>query len=334
MNANCAPTRTARWALALLLAGLVLWPPSGMGRASAAEQDAWRLQVRQAAVAAGDRVLLSEIVRTVGSVPPERLAEIGRIELWRSPGYQGRQQAVTREQLDKLLRYYAPELAGACVLPNRLVVQRGGRVFGQAELRKAVVEFLTPRLAAYGGAPELRDMRIPSYIFIPDALGSIQLEAGGDVDPGPISLTILAKGSDGRISHRAAASLFADVWKAVPCASRPISRLEELTPEKVTFMKRNLAHIGPVWNGEGGPYRLTRSLGTGQPLLMDQLESVPMIARGEKVDLVFQGRTIRLAVKAEALDDAEMGETVEVRNMQSNRVVLATVRDSSTVIVR
>lgn len=326
-------TRTSQMVTLAALAALVLLLALAPGLADAAPEG-WRLQVRRASVTQGDRVLLSEIVRVVGEAPADVVSSLSKVQLWKGPGGIGRQQAVPRKQLVKLLQYYAPELAPACVYPNRLVVQRGGRVFERREIEQAVVEFLTPRLALPGAEVELREYRMPDYIFLPDELGNIEIVAQGDVKPGPVSVILRAKGTDGRISRRVAASLFADVWKTVPCAAKPINRLEEVTPAKVTFMRKNLAYISTPWDGEGGPYRLTRPVGTGQPLLLEGMESVPMVAKGERVDLVFQGRSVRLSIRAVALADAEFGDMVEVRNLQSKRTVLATVMDTSTVVVR
>ncbi|MBU1612300.1 MAG: flagellar basal body P-ring formation chaperone FlgA [Proteobacteria bacterium] len=321
-------------ALAALVLGLALLPAVADADATTPGQDGWRLQVRQAAVVQGDRVLLGEIVTPVGTVPPQQMERIATTPLWKAPGNHGRQQAVPRKQLEKLLAYYVPDLAGACVFPGRLVVQRGGLVFERSVIETRIVDFLTPRLAVTGGEIEFHDFRTPQYIFLPDELGTFEVVDSGEIIAGSVALTLHAKGADGRISNRAAASVFVDVWKAVPCAVRPLNRFDEVTPDKITFKRKNLAYVKDPWDGTSGPFRLSRAIGTGQPIVVDALEAVPMVAKGETVTLVYQGRTIKLAIKAEALGDAEFGDAVEVRNLQSNRTVVATVMDSSTVIVR
>lgn len=318
----------AALAALMTMAVLVLWP----GAAHASE--GWRLQVRQAAVTTGERVRLSEVVHVVGEAPANINARLEKVLLWKGPEYEGRQQAVPNKQIKKLMEYYAPKLAPACVYPSRLVVQKGGAVFDRRDIEQKIVEFLTPRLALPDGEVELRDFRVPNYIFLPDEFGAVEITANGTVKPGPVSVVVQAKGMDGHIAHRAAASLFADVWKTVPCAARPINRNDEVTADKVTFIRKNLAYVSDPWDGQGGSYRMTRPVGTGQPLLMGAMEPVPMIAKGERVTLMFQGRTVKLAIKAVALSDAEFGDLVEVRNLQSKRIVLATVQDTTTVVVR
>ena len=59
-----------------------------------------------------------------------------------------------------------------------------------------------------------------------------------------------------------------------------------------------------------------------------------MVAEGDTVLLTYEGGRIHLAVKAEALGDGDMGEQVEVRNLQSDRVVTGTVIGKNKVGVR
>jgi flagella basal body P-ring formation protein FlgA len=52
------------------------------------------------------------------------------------------------------------------------------------------------------------------------------------------------------------------------------------------------------------------------------------------VTLVYNGDRVRLSIKAEALGEGGAGQLVQVRNVQSNKVIMATVVDSDTVVVR
>jgi Flagellar basal body P-ring biosynthesis protein len=58
------------------------------------------------------------------------------------------------------------------------------------------------------------------------------------------------------------------------------------------------------------------------------------VIKGERVMLVYHGERIQVAVKAEALSDADVGQMVTVRNLQTKKEILATVIDAHTVAVR
>jgi flagella basal body P-ring formation protein FlgA len=326
--------RTGPAVVLLLLAAAVLALALLPGGAEAAGEPGWSLRIREAACVESERVRLGDIAEPVGPVRSEVWQELAARPLWMSPEYSGRQQALPREQIAKMLAYYVPEVADSCVLPGRLVVQKGGRVFERRALERLVVDFLTPKAASLGGEPEIKDIRLPSFLFLDDAFDQVEVALNNDLKPGRVNMLIRAVAKDGRITRRVATSAFVNLWKAVPCAAKPINRLESVTPDKVMFMRKNLAYLGEVWDGKSGPYRMNRSVGTGQPLEMEFLDGEPMVSKGDTVNLVYRGPRITLAVKAEALADGDQGQTVEVRNLQSKKTVLATVVDRNTVSVR
>ncbi|MGE4469510.1 MAG: flagellar basal body P-ring formation chaperone FlgA [Desulfovibrio sp.] len=321
--------------LLVLAAALLVLALLPAGADAASSNTGWSLRIREAACVEGERVRLGDIAEPVGRIDLGVWRELAEQTLWQGPQYSGRQQALPRRQIARMLEYYVPEVADACVLPGRLVVQRGGRVFEGRTLQRLVVDFLTPRAASLGGDPEVKDVRVPSFIFLDDPFDKLEVALSNDLRPGRVTMLIRAVGQDGRITRRVAASAFVNLWKAVPCAAQPINRYDSVTPDKIQFMRKNLAYLGEVWDGRsGGPYRMTRSVGTGRPLEMEFLESEPMVSRGDQVNLVYRGPRITLAVKAEALADGDQGQTVEVRNLQSSKTVLATVVDRNTVMVR
>lgn len=312
-----------------VLAGSVLCPAAVRADAG----DVWRVVVKDVACVQGPRVTLGEIAFPDGRPPAGAWERLSAVQLWETPSRPGRPVQVVRKRLETLLAHYLPEAAEACVLPSRLVYQLGGKVYSKDELGRMVVGFLTPKLKPLGDV-EIKDLRVPDYVFLEREYDNLEISLAGDPGPGRMGVKFRVTTSDGKIVGRYAGSAFINVWTAVPCAAEPLSRFEELTTDKVTFMRKNLAYVGRVWDGRSGPYRVTRTLGPGMPLLLEYLEPMPLIAKGDTVNLVYTGSTVHLAVKAEALNDADKGELVEVRNMQSNRTVMATAMDEHTVVVR
>ncbi len=324
-----------------LLAGLLFLPGAAaaqqaQGRlpAQVARAEGWWLQVKNAAVAAGPAVLLGDIAEPRGELSAAAWKELAARPLWPAPEKAGHQTALTRERLAAMLRHYLPGEAEACVLPQQIIVQRGGGVQDEESLRRMVVAFLTERSRELNGELDITDLHIPEYVFYQGQRDTLNLAMNGPAKPGRVNLIIEVKGADGKISRRFAASAFLNVWRAVACSARPLNRLDVVSPDRVVFKRKNLAYYPTAWDGTGGPWRMTRSLGTEQVIGTDALEPVPVIAKGAKINLLFEGPNIRLSVKAEALADGGVGQRVQVRNLQSNRKVLATVLDESTVVVR
>jgi len=320
---------------ALLLAALAL-SLLCFANAAAAEQpdEGWRIQVRNAACVPGSVVHLGEIADPNPNMPRQLWKELSGKPLWAAPEKAGRQTALSRERLSAMLRHYVGDGAWIFVLPQQLVVQRGGKAVDGATLERKAVDFLTEGGGALNGQLEITDLRAPDFVFLPHPGDRLNIIMGEAVKPGRNNLLFEVVSAEGKTMRRFAGSAFVNVWRAVACATRPINRLELVTPDMVTFKRKNLAYYSNAWDGSGGPWRVARSVGTDQVISVTSIELVPVIAKGGTINLVYEGNNIRLSVKAVALADAGIGQKIQVRNVQSNRKITGTVLDAETVLVR
>lgn len=323
--------RSAGLALCLALAALLVLA----AEARAADRpQGWWLAVKPAACAQGPKVLLGDIAEPRGELDQAAWKAMAARPLWNAPDRPGHQTALNRERIVALLRQHAEDIAPACTLPQQIVIQRGGAVENGETLARRVVTFLTDRVKALGGEVEITDLHVPEHIFLQGERDSLELTSSAPVKPGRVNLLFELRSQGGKASRRFAASGFLNVWKPLPVAGRGMSRLETLNLANVQYKRKNLAYHESVWDGQGGPWRLAKNVGIEQVIHKEDLEPVPVIAKGGKVNLVFEGTGIRLSVKAEALADAGVGQHIQVRNLQSNRKITATVLDADTVIVR
>ncbi len=324
-------TGAVRYAIAAALALVLLSVPALTG---AAKGNRWKGLVRNVACVKGPDVLLGEIADPVDAAARSQWETLSSIKLWKASDRLGHVVTVPRDKLAGVLKYYMGDLAANLALPSQLTVQTGGRVIDEAELKSRIVAFLTPRAKDLGGDVKFKTLQMPHYVFFPNDYDKLVVSMSDDLEPGRNEIVLSGMTPDGKVVSRRSAVVFADVWKAVPVASRPMNRMERVTREKVSFRRMNMAYNRDVWDGTGGPWRMARTLGRGQVFTMSHLEPVPLVERGEMVNLVYNGHKIRLSVKAEAMGEAGVGQQIEVRNTQSNKIILATVVDGETVIVR
>lgn len=319
-------------ALALsLLLPLAAAADTGGGTVEAA----WRLEIAPVAAVSDAQVHLGDVARPLGELPARRWAELSRTPLWSAPEGRGEQQRISRETMARLLLQYLGPVARLCMLPPYTVIQRGGAVMDAGDLNRLVVENLTPRIRALEGEAELRDMRLPEYVFLDDVMDTVNLEVVGDLEPGRLSLRFEVVAADGQVRRRATGQVFLDLWVTAPVAARPLNRGESLSPDVVTHRRVNAAYLrGEPWNGREFGLRVTSAVGTDQVIYAESLETIPTVAKGDTVLLVYNGRFVRLSVDAEALADGGAGEYIPVRNLQSRREVMAKVRDGDTVVVK
>lgn len=294
----------------------------------------WRLKILPAAVAQGENVLLGEIATPLGDIDENLWFDLRARPLWASPPEEGKPLQINKSRLSQALRQaLGQEYSSRCILPTSLVVQRGGVVFREDDLRKYVINSLAPQLAAMPGEAELTDFRLPEYIFLAHGQQQIQLEPG-KLSPGRVPLRFAVQEADGNVLRRVAGTAKLILWVTTPSAARPLSKGETLTPDAVTFMRVNASQMKDIpWDGQGGPWQVIRSVGKGEPILQSDLASKMMVRRGNILTLNYERGNLRMSIQAEALADGEPGATIPVRNLQTKKQVYATVKDGSTVVI-
>lgn len=297
-------------------------------------QDVWRLKIHDAAIVKGNKVLLGEIAEPLGTISPEKWQELARKELWDSPPEMGKPYKINKANLKNALRASLGMYADSCLLPNALVLQRGGEVVREDMLRRMAVQYLTPQMNKMAGRCDLTDFRLPAYIFVSSRSQNLVLEPT-TVQPGRINLRFAIQEMDGKILQRFTGTAFLNVWVDTPAASRPLAKGDTLYPQDVTFKNVNLAYErAELWDGKGGPWQVTRSLGALEPISTTDLKPLSAVKKGDKVSLVYRKNGIQLTVLVEAMEDGALGDTILVRNLDSKKQIYGKVQDQNTILAK
>lgn len=317
----------------LVVAGMVVFAASPV--AASKQNTDWRIKIKSAAVVNGPRVTLGDIAEFYGDLPEQTKADLSIVELWNAPAKNHKPVRVNRNKLRVILKHYLGDLVRNCIIPSTLTMQSGGKVMSQEELQRAVVKVMTPYASSMDGDYKFRDFKLPEHLFFKDSMDGLRVEIPRALKPGNNSFKMQVVSIDGRVLRQLAGTVFVDLWAPVPCPVRPINRKEVITPDLITWKSKNMAHMGnKVWDGKGGPWRVRIPVGTGQPIMMSSIEPAPVIARGDKVNLIFRSKHLKLTVPVESLEDGGVGQTITVRNLQSKRKVVATVVNAQTVQVK
>lgn len=292
-----------------------------------------RVIFREYVCVSGPEVTLRDLAEGSGPESSVFLEHFGSMHVADAPARQGMRIVVSDAVIGRALDAIAP-VPGGRILPLQIVVQRGGRVALEREIRALADKFLTAAVAPLEGEVVIRDYKLPEYIFLPDDKGTLHIESSRNIKPGRVSFRITVLDSAHESVRSIASSAFVDVWATVPCAARPLNKGVMLRPDMLRFERKNLAYLrGAIWNGRGGPWRVVRPLGVGEVVYTKRIELLPDVVRGARVSLVYEGDTIRLEVPAEALEDGRLGASIMVRNLQSNKKILARIQDADTVVV-
>lgn len=304
------------------------------GETSPAQAAEWRLRVRDAAVVASSTVTLGDIADPVGTMSAAEWQQLAVLPLWPAPEVPGKPLQINKQRLaEALAQSLGPALADTCLLPNSLAIQLGGSVLREDDLRGLVMRTLTPSIELLGGHGDLTDYKLPAYAFLTP--GQQVVLENPKLTPGRVTLRFEVQEIDGASVRRFSGSVFLNLWLDLPCAAKPLNKGDVLSPESVTFASRNLAYLkGEPWDGRGGPWQLTRSVGTEQPIMSNDLAPMSMVRKGNKINLIYSKGSVQISVLVEALEDGGPGDTIAVRNIESKKQVYATVRDANTVITK
>ena len=227
------------------------------------------------------------------------------------------------------------DLAPYCLFPSSLALQRRGAVMHEPAIQALVVKELTPLVAGIEADTQFTDFRLPSYIFLKHPGQIVGLEPQKKIAPGRLNFRIIVKEVDGSVAQRIAGSLFMDAWKEVPSATIALNKGDVLEAAHVGRSKMNLAHLrGTPWDGRGGPWRMVRAVGVQQVIYQNDVAHIPTMSKGSIISLMYESKTVRLQVQAEALADGVVGENIKVKNLQSKKEVYGVVRDAGTVVIQ
>ncbi|WP_051822280.1 flagellar basal body P-ring formation chaperone FlgA [Desulfonatronum thiodismutans] len=299
-----------------------------------AQRGYWHYMIQPVAAVQDEVVRFGDIAVPLTDHGRAQWTSLADRPMWPAPD-SGKTLTFSQDRLAGMLRQYVGHAAASTRIPSQVVIQGGGQVVLEEELRSRVVTFLTPKVRSLGEEITVRDFRLPSHIFLPHIQDTLELELAADPQPGRNSLRFLVRSVDERITRRLTGTVFLDVWQTVPTAGRPLNRGNPLDLDDVTFQRKNLAYLREqVWDGTGGPWQIRSPVGMNQVVYLSALEPLPAVRRGEVITLLYEGELVRLQVQVQALQDGAIGETITVRNLQNNSEVLARIRDYETVVVR
>ncbi len=289
------------------------------------------IKIRSIAVVDGNYLRLKEIAMPEGDIENwDKVKDIPLIDLQGFPT----SRIISRETLDEVLAHRLPlSIFSMCEVPEKIRIIRGQYLLDKSKLMSIIMEFVYKNTPYITGEKRVRDISTPEYMVLKKGEKLYIHPINNKVLPGYNSISFVVVKNRQKVRSRPG-KFFLDVWKEVPCASRPLNIGELLTPDKVTFVKKNLAYLPKdIWNGRTGPWRIKIPIGRLQVISLNKLEPMPTIQKGQKIKLIFEGHNVYLSVIAQSLEDGKIGDIIKVVNLQSRRVVYAKVINKDTARV-
>jgi len=216
----------------------------------------------------------------------------------------------------------------ALEVPDEVVLLRLGDEVSREEMVQAVERELAARL---GPGEQLRISSVSLPGPVPAGKRELRVRApAGMPSPATVWVDVLVAGE-----RAARAWVRVEIYRSRPVValSRDVRRGDVLGAEDVE-VRAGEGTDGVLRDPQGAVgRRVVRSLSAGTALNERDVESVPLVGRGDAVLLVARVGAVVATVPGKALESAGVGDTLRVENAVSGKALTGVLRDGGVVDV-
>lgn len=127
-----------------------------------------------------------------------------------------------------------------------------------------------------------------------------------------------------------------EVWSDVVVSVKPLGKYQPIEKDDIRIERMNLARVPSnvvVRMDQALGRRANRNIAADCILRRDQIETPPVVRRGDIVQIVAQSPILKITVKGMAKQNGAKGQRIKVINLRSKKLVYALVVDDQTVRV-
>lgn len=167
--------------------------------------------------------------------------------------------------------------------------------------------------------------------------GDVQVQLKGLNNPfvkGNFNLLLEVR--QGASTNRIPVSCHMQVMAPVLVAVRQIGRGEQLDSQNCVLKTMDITHFAHVPLREipqAGESEVIRTISQGDIVHEKVLRAVPVVARGDQVQILFSSSRIKVSVLGRARESGGRGERVWVENLQTGKLIRAEVLKKGLVLV-
>jgi len=215
-------------------------------------------------------------------------------------------------------------------LPRQITVTRAFREVSADELERALISFLERNEPQV----ELKKLVVDRPIRISTDSNGVEVVGLKATHSGHFGVDFrsLSKSDEARFQLRA----YADEWRTVPVAARPLRRGAIVVAEDIELARMNKVKVtrDVVENlGDLVGFQLTRDVGQGEILSTSMVVIPPVIKSGSRVTLLYKQGRLEATASGVALESGPRGAEIKIRNESSKRIVSGKVIEEGLVTV-
>jgi flagella basal body P-ring formation protein FlgA len=321
-----------RQVLMALVVGAQMWIGSVVAEAPKGSSPTIRVQGRADAVVTDKTVRLGDVAQidSPNIQDDEAIIQLKRIAVATSPKAG---ESATLEGSTVLERLRAEGVRLDSIrysLPRNITVTRAFREVKLDELERALTSFLSKSEKQV----DVKQLMVDRPIRVPtDSLG-LEVVALQAEKPGHIGIDYKSVAGSDEVRFQLKA--FADEWRLMPVASRPLVKGATVTANDVQLVKVNGTSVGRDSFENLGDIvgrNLTKDLGQGEMFKASVVAVPAVVTAGSRVIVVFRQSRLEVTASGIALENGGMGQDIRVRNESSKKVIVGKVSDPGLVTV-
>ncbi len=215
-------------------------------------------------------------------------------------------------------------------LPREIAVTRAYRELSILELERAVSFFLGKSEKPV----ELRKLLIEKPVRVPADSSGIEVVGLQVTKPGHIGIDFHALSESEDVRFQLGG--FADEWRLLPAAVKPLSKGTIISADDVELKRMNGTTVGrDVLENIGDiiGHSLTRDVGEGEMFRQNNVVVPPVVKAGARVTLLFRRDGIEATASGLAAEAGIAGQEIKVRNDTSKKIVVGRVIETGLVAV-
>jgi flagella basal body P-ring formation protein FlgA len=215
-------------------------------------------------------------------------------------------------------------------LPREIAVTRAYREISILELERAVSFFLGKTEKPV----ELRKLLVEKPVRIPADSSGVEVVGLQVTKPGHIGIDFHALSESEDIRFQLGG--FADEWRLLPAAAKPLVKGAIITAGDVELKRMNGTSAGRdvIENiGDIVGHSLIRDVGEGEMFRQNNVIVPPVIKAGTRVTLLFRQEGIEATATGVAAESGIAGQDIKVRNDTSKKIVVGRVMETGLVNV-
>jgi flagella basal body P-ring formation protein FlgA len=312
------------WSVALLLIAPL-----------AARSQPVAIEGRQGVLVQGPEVTIGDVAEVRGD-DPETVARVRNIVIGQSPPA-GEERTLRGGYITTRLKQHGFRPQDWLLqVPEKIRVTRASQRVASQDIEAAVLRALREQSPWDAQKTTLRELRGIEPVLLPP--GPVQYEVTFPANAtflGPTSFSLSLRVA-GNIEKRLYGTAHIEVLQEVAMLARPVSQDDVITAEDIQLKHMHRSRVSSRAVTEAEELigkRVKRPLPAHTMVHTSDVETLPVVQKGDVVLIVIESPALKITATGEALEHGGRGATIRVRNMGSNREIRAVVIDKETVRV-